>query len=150
MTTTITATTPSARTHTTPWAVGTALVGVGWSAYGAHTWPELITMSALVVVATGVVFGVVVRRALQRESAARTALTLSVSAVLLALPAFWSGLPLVLGVAGALVGNAGRNARSGSTACITALVVGVVAVAAYLAIYVGDGILAGNAGFLFD
>ena len=149
-TTTAPSTRTSASTATIPWAIGTAAVGVGWTVYGAHDWSELITMGALILVAAALVFGLVVRPALARESAGRTALSLSVPAALLALPAFWSGIPLVLGVGGALVGNAGRNARNGSGACTAGLVLGVLAVIAYLAIYVGDGILAGHAGFLFD
>ena len=92
----------------------------------------------------------VVPRALRKDSAGGTALGLSIPAVLLLLPAFWSGLPMILGVAGAMVGNAGRNAPSGSGKSITALILGALAVLGYLAIYIGDGLLGGNAGFLFD
>lgn len=145
--TTTTSAATSAATSITPWAVGAAAVAVGWTTYGAHTWSELITMSALIVVATALVFTLVVRPALARESAGRKALVLSILAIL-TVPAFWSGLPLVLGVGGIVVGNAGRNARTGSRACTAALILGLVAVAAYLAIYIGDGIFAGHTGFL--
>jgi hypothetical protein len=134
----------------TPIALGTALVAAAGTVYGAHDWREIIVVAAVIAVSSAVVFGVVVRRALSRPSAGGTALALSVPAALLLLPAFWSGLPLVLGVAGAVVGDAGRNAREGSGKSIAGLVLGVLAVLGYLAIYIGDGIVAGNAGFLFD
>ena len=53
-------------------------------------------------------------------------------------PAFWSGLPLVLGVAGALLGYAGRNAASGARLSIAAFVVGLLSSIGYVAIYVID------------
>jgi hypothetical protein len=134
----------------TPIALGTVLVAAAGTVYGAHDWREIIVVAAVIAVSSAVVFGVVVRRALSRPSAGGTALALSVPAALLLLPAFWSGLPLVLGVAGAVVGDAGRNAREGSGKSIAGLVLGVLAVLGYLAIYIGDGIVAGNAGFLFD
>jgi len=77
-------------------------------------------MTAVVVLATAVVFGYLLHRALRRESAAGTALTLSSIALLLLLPAFWSGLPLVLGAGGALLGYAGKNApnRAGKSTAL--------------------------------
>ncbi len=117
--------------------------------YGAHDWGEIITVLAAIVIAGAVAFGLVVPRALRRESAGGAALGLSVPAVLLLLPAFWSGLPLVLGVAGFVVGNAGRRAERGAGACIAATVLGALAAVGYLAVYVSDG-LNGGAGFLFD
>jgi hypothetical protein len=90
-----------------------------------------------------------VTRALRKDSAGGTALGLSVPAVLLLVPAFWSGLPLVLGVAGLVVGNAGRGARSGGGKCVAAVALGALACLGYVAIYVSDG-LNGGAGFLFD
>lgn len=118
--------------------------------YGAHHWTEIAVTSTALVVTAAVVFGYVVPRALYRQSAGGTALALSVPAILILLPAFWSGLPMVLGVAGVMVGNAGRNADTGSRKSIAGLVLGAVAVLGYLAIYIGDAIIAGNAGFLFD
>jgi hypothetical protein len=141
----------AARTRpVTPIALGAALVAAAGTVYGAHDWPEIVVVTAVIAASTAVVFGVVVRRALSRPSAGGTALALSVPAALLLVPAFWSGLPLVLGVAGAVVGDAGRNSREGSGKSIAGLVLGVLTVLGYLAIYIGDGIVGGNAGFLFD
>ena len=142
------------RTTATPGlvlAVGatSALAAVGFTALGAHDWGEIAVVAGAVVVTAAVVFGFVVPRALRKESAPGTALALSIPAVLLVVPAFWSGLPMVLGAAGLLVGNAGRHARTGGATCIAAVVLGALAVAAYLVIYVGDA-TSGGLGFLFD
>jgi hypothetical protein len=71
-------------------------------------------------------------------------MALSVIAALLTLPAFWTGLPLVLGAAGALVGYAGRGAAKGSGLSIAALLIGALSVLGYLTIYIVDGIVMGN------
>jgi hypothetical protein len=128
----------------------TAITAAACSTFGAHDWTEVVVTVAVIVVAAGLVFGVVVPRALRKDSAGGTALGLSIPAALLTLPAFWTGLPLVLGVAGIIVANRGRTARSGSGQCIAALVIGALAVLGYLMIYAWDGLVAGNAGFLFD
>ena len=75
---------------------------------------------------------------------------LGVVAVLTTMPAFSSGVPLILGVGAAVLGNSSRTAERRSGMAITGLVLGVVAVLGYLAIYIGDGIILGNTGFLFD
>ena len=52
---------------------------------------------------------------------------------------WWRQLrPLVLGVAGALLGYAGRNAASGARLSIAAFVVGLLSSIGYVAIYVID------------
>ena len=153
MATTATATSTTRRTDPGPVrAAGLAATGLAAAGtlYGAHDWTEITVTLTVLAIAASVVFGYVVPRALANDSAGGTALALSVPAVLLLLPAFWSGLPMILGLAGAMVGNAGRNAPSGSGKSITALILGALAVLGYLAIYIGDGILGGNAGFLFD
>ena len=132
-----------------PVAAASALLGAALLTYGAHDWGEIIISTSVLVIVTALVYGMVLPRALRKESAGRTGLALSVPAVLLTAPAFWTGLPLVLGVAGMLVGAAGRNARSGGGTCIAALVLGALAVLGYFAIYVSDA-LNGGAGFLFD
>lgn len=147
-------TTTTATTHT---AVPIAALGAGsgvvaslLTTYGAHTWEEIAITVPIILVTAAVVFGVVVPRALRKESAGGTALGLSIPAVLLVLPAFWAGLPLVLGLGGIVVGNAGRTSRSGGRACIAAVVLGALAVLGYASIYVMDAGVSGNAGFLFD
>jgi hypothetical protein len=126
-----------------------ALVGITLSTLGAHDWTEIAIEVVLIGASSALVFGVVVPRALRKESAGGTALGLSIPAALLVVPAFWSGLPLVLGVAGMVVGNAGRSARTGAGTCIAALVLGALTVIAYAFIYVGD-LGSGGLGFLFD
>lgn len=123
---------------------GAAVVASGLTIYGAHTWAEVAVVLPVIVATTAVVFGLVVPRALRKESAGGTALALSIPAALLVLPAFWAGLPLVLGLAGATVGNAGRTARSGGGKSLAAVVIGAVAVLAYAATYVSE--IAGGAG----
>ena len=63
---------------------------------------------------------------------------LGVLGVLLVAPAFWSGLPAQLGVAAALLGYAGKRAAAGSGQAIVGLVIGLLAVMGYVAIYVAD------------
>ncbi len=79
-------------------------------------------------------------RKLAGESAGGTALTLSLLAAVLLLPAFWSGLPLALGVAGAILGYAGQKSVRGSAKCIAALVIGMLASIGYFAVYVLDAL----------
>ena len=128
--------------------IATALVAMGGTAFGAHNWGEIIIVCGIIAVATALLFGLVVPRALRKESAGGTALGLAIPALVLLVPAFWSGLPLVLGVAGLVVGNAGRRAPSGAGKCIAAVVLGTLAAVGYLAIYISDG-MSGGAGFLF-
>jgi hypothetical protein len=132
-----------------PVGIATAVVASALTTLFAHDWGEVAFMVPVTLVAAGLVFGVVVPRALRKESAGGTALGLSIPAVLLTMPAFWTGLPLVLGAAGMLVGNAGRNAQSGGGKCIAALVLGALAVLGYLAIYAYE-LSAGETGFLLD
>ena len=115
----------------------------------AHDWGEVLFSVVLMAIVGAVIFVVVVPRALRKPTAGGTALGLAVPAFLLVLPAFWSGLPLILGVAGLVVGNHGRMASSGARKCIAAVVLGSLAVLGYVAIYVLSGV-AGETGFLLD
>ena len=102
---------------------------------GAHDLREILVVMAIVVAAVVGVYGFLLPRALGRESAGGTALTLSLVAAALTLPAFWSGLPLVLGVAGTMLGYAGRSAASGSGKSIAAVALGSLAALMYVSIY---------------
>ena len=133
-----------------PAAVGCAALGIAGTVFTAHDWGEIVIVATTVVVATALVFGLVVPRALRTGAPGKRALMLSIPAFLLTLPAFWSGLPLVLGVGGMMLGNAGRQADRHSTKAIVALVLGALAVLGYLGIYIGDGVIAGHVGFLWD
>jgi len=122
----------------------TFAVATVWTALGAHNVRETVVVTVVAAVVAAGVYGWVLPRALGKPSAGGTALTLSLVAVALTLPAFWSGLPLILGVAGAFLGNAGRHARTGAGTSIAALALGALATIAYLAIYIVDGLLMGN------
>lgn len=128
---------------------GTAVVACAWTVYGAHDWTEIAIVFTAIAVVSLATYGYLVPRALRRDPGA-TAVALGLAALVLLLPAFWSGLPLVLGVAAMLLGRAGRTDGTRSGRSIAAIVLGAVAVVGYLAIYIWDGPIAGNAGFLFD
>lgn len=130
-------------------AVGSVVIATAFTTLGAHDWAEIGVVTAVIVVVAAVVFGLVVPRALRKESAGRTALTLAIIGLLLIVPAFWSGLPMVLGAAAALLGNAGRRASSGSGLCTAALGLGALAMVGYLAVYISDA-SNGGLGFLFS
>jgi hypothetical protein len=146
----LTATRPTSETRTAVGiGVATAVVSGVLVALFAHDWGEILVVLAAIAVTTAVVFGAVVPRGLRRESAGGAALTCGIVAALLALPAFWSGLPLVLGVAAMLLGNTGRTAAHGSGKCIAAIVLGALASVFVLAVYVMEA-FAGNTGFLLS
>jgi hypothetical protein len=132
------------RSLVVPIGIATAVVSSVFTYLGAHDARESISMIALGLVSAAGVYGWVVPRALERDAAPKTAMAMSVIAALLTLPAFWTGLPLVLGAAGALVGYAGRGAAKGSGLSIAAMLIGVLAVLGYLTIYIVDGIVMGN------
>ena len=115
----------------------------------AHGWREVAVVVPVLVAVAAWVFGYVVPRALRRAETGGIALALALPAALLVVPAFWSGLPLVLGVAAVIVGNHGRHGRTRPGAAIAALALGALTVVFFLSIYVMEAI-AGNTGFLFD
>ncbi len=123
---------------------GAFLVSSVWTALGAHDVREIVVSLGVAAAITAGVYAFLMPRALERPSAGGTALALSAVALVLTVPAFWSGLPLILGVAGAALGYAGRNAGSGTGRSITAIVLGALAVLGYLAIYLIDGVIMGN------
>lgn len=115
-----------------------------WTMLGAHNTTEIIVSLSLAALVTVGVYGYAVPRALRSERTGGMALGLSIAAALLTVPAFWSGLPLILGAAGVLLGHSGRNTGSGAGKSIAAVVLGALAVIGYLAIYIIDGLLFGN------
>ena len=104
---------------------------------------------ALVVGAiTAAVFTWVVGRSMSKpdeeNSSARAGLVASILGVV-TVAAFWSGLPIVLGSAGVLLGYEARNraergARRGGMA-LAALIIGIVAIAAGVAASVAEKVL---------
>jgi hypothetical protein len=124
-----------------PAALAAALAAglAAWGTYG-ESHPETreyLVVLAIIAVATAAVFGWIVPRGLRRDSAATTALVLSVLG-LVSIAVFWSGLPAVLAMGGIVLGWAGRNARHGSRLSIAAVAVGLFAIAADIAVYVQD------------
>jgi len=107
---------------------GVALLAMALVTYGAYgdsqasssqksAVPELLVFA---VVAAGIVYGLLAPLAQrsvagQRAAARRWAIGLAVASVL-SLAIFWSGLPLILGGAAALVGHEGRSQFTGARA----------------------------------
>lgn len=145
-----TTTLPATRQRLAPIAVSAWAVALFWTFYGAHDWTEIAMGVAGITVATGLVFGLLAPRALRRNSAPGWSVGLGVMAVLTTMPAFSSGVPLILGAGAAVLGSSSRTAERRSGMAITGLVLGVIAVLGYLAIYIGDGVFLGHTGFLVD
>jgi len=130
-------------------ATGAAAALAAWGTFGessaageqtaggeSSVWEYLIVL-AIIGVAALAVFGWVAPRALRKESAAWTALILSVLG-LLTVAAFWSGLPPVLAAAGILVGWASREAAGARWAAWAAVGIGTFALVADVVVYVTD------------
>lgn len=126
-------------------AVTTAL-----TVYGADSRAELALVLPLIIVTVIGVYGFVLPRTLGRPSRGGTALLLSGIAIVVLLPAFWSGESFLLGAAGALLGSArtavSTESRRRSKRAIAAVILGLVAAVGYLAIYVLDAILPPSGG----
>jgi hypothetical protein len=137
-----------------PVVLGSVLIAAGlagWEAFAPHTHSaeelaaaheddsvgEFLVVLGIIGVAALVVFGLVVRRGLRKESAAYTALALSVLGFL-AIAAFWSGLPPVLAGGGILLGWFSLDAVRARWAAWTAIAVGVVALVGDVAVYLTD------------
>lgn len=127
-----------ARRMTWPTAAVAWVVSSALSAQGAHGVAEAVVLPVLLALVTAGIYGWLVPSRLRTGRVGTPALVLSVVALLLILPAFWSGLPMVLGAAGAVLGHAGRGAGTGGGRSIAAVVVGALAVVAYLASYVTE------------
>jgi hypothetical protein len=100
-------------------AVALAVVVVGVYGDPGHVDAEqeasLPFLVAIVLATTAIVFGLLAPLALNsRANTARWALGFSLAG-LLSVVAFWSGLPVVLGAAGVLVGSTARQSSAGST-----------------------------------
>jgi hypothetical protein len=106
------------------WGVASAAVALAIVVIGVYGDPghvdadqesSLPFLIAVGLAATAVVFGLLVPRALNsRANTARWALGFSLAGLLSVL-AFWSGLAVILGGAGILVGSAARQSSAGST-----------------------------------
>lgn len=132
------------RSLVVPTGIVTVLVSSVFTYLGAHTWQESASMIALASVVAVGVYGFLAPRALDRPAAPGLAVAMSAIAAVITLPGFWTGLPLVLGAAGALLGFAGRGSAKGSGLSIAAMLLGLLTVIAYLTIYIVDGLVFGN------
>jgi hypothetical protein len=146
---TTTSTTPNATATTTQdhrrISAVAGLVSYGGAAAltvpNAHHAREALIVLAGAAVVSVVVFGWLLPRGLTK-GAPSTALALSAVATVLLLPAFWSMLPLVLGVAGVMLGQA--CAAHAPKRGYAAVGLGALAVTGYLFIYVVLGLVMGD------
>lgn len=129
-----------ARRLVVPVAVTTFLIAAFCDLARADSGAEALIMVVVGLVAVCLVHPLVVVRGLRKESAGGRALAIGIISVLLIVPAFWSGLPMILGGAAALLGYAGRRASSGSGQATAAFVLGALAMIGYVAFYVSDWI----------
>ena len=121
-------------------ALATVLAAVGtWAGGDEQGTKEFLVVCAIIAVAAAVVFGWVVPRGLQREAAGATALILSILSFL-TVAVFWSGLTPILAGGGALLCWAGRDADRGRGLSSAAIVIGALALVAYLVIYASDSL----------
>jgi len=122
-------------------AVAIVVAGLlaAWGTFGdddssfSDYWPVLVIIGVL----AAIVYGWVVPRAARGTwSMAKTGLVLSILGLLTVI-AFWSGAPPIFAFAGILLGY---SARQGAEAGLAkaALGVGVLAIVADIAIYIGD------------
>ncbi|WP_375400473.1 hypothetical protein [uncultured Amnibacterium sp.] len=123
-----------------PVALVATAIAITLSVLEANSNPERIVEVAVELVAGGLLFALVLPRGLRKPSAGGRGIVLGVIAVLLVVPAFWSGLPLLMGSAAALLGLAGRRADRGAGTAIAALVLGVLGVVGYASIYILDAV----------
>lgn len=127
-----------ARRLTLPVAAVSFVVALALSVQWGHGAREWLLEAAVEIVLAALVFGLVVPRGLRHESAGGRGIVMAAIALLLVVPAFWSGLPLLLGAAAAILGYAGKRAHTGSGRATASLVLGLLAVVAYLAAYLAD------------
>ena len=128
------------------WGVAAVLVSTILNAAGVFSedeihWLNLLLGFMFALVGALIVFGWFARRAERRPSSAWvTGLACAVLGLLLVV-AFWSGLPPVLGLAGAYLGYVSYSSglpRWPRWAGVAAMITGGLAVAADIAVYIGD------------
>jgi ABC-type sulfate transport system permease subunit len=100
---------------------------------------QFLVVVGIIAVATAIVFGVVLPRAVARGGSPRVALTLSLLGLLFAV-AFWSGLPPVLAVGGLVLARSGPETSGAARAAIG---VGWLALLADCAAIAADGVMNG-------
>jgi hypothetical protein len=121
-------------------SISSVLNALGVFTEEAIHWFNLFIGLAAYTAAALVVFGWFVRRACRPEARAwPTALVFALLA-LLTVPAFWSGLPPIFGVAAIYVGSVARekDAVSAKRAGLIAIVIGLLAIALDIAAFATD------------
>ena len=121
-------------------AVGMAVYAVYGDSHAEQSQKDsLWQVAALILVVTALVFGLLLPWAAKRWPE-KAGLIVSILGFL-TVAAFWSGLPIVLGGAGATLGMAGRERVAGKTGLATAAIaVGVVAAILGIGITVGTNL----------
>ena len=112
-------------------------VATAGTLWGAHERSEIAICMGELILAAALIYGVLLPRKLARPSA-HAALAVSITGAVLIVPAFWSGLPMVLGVAGVMLGKYALLAGKKRTTSIAAIVVGVSSFLGYLVVYVAE------------
>jgi hypothetical protein len=144
------------RARTARMGAGAAVLAMALVVYGAYgdahasdsQKSAVPVLLGLVVVAAGIVYGLLAPSALRAvdsgaAAARRWAVGLAVASVL-SLAVFWSGLPLVVGGAAALVGREGRSRAAGSRAFGAATWLGAGAAAVAVAVTIIGNTVAGH------
>ncbi len=121
-----------------PTAIAVVLIGCTLSWLTADTRNEAISEVVFIPLLTAAIFGLVVPRGLRHVAAGGRGITLGAIGLVSVPVMFWSGMPLVLGAAATMLGQAGRRADTGSGKAIASFVLGVLTLIGYVAIYVGD------------
>jgi len=114
-------------------AISTVLNALGVFTEDAIHWLNLVIGFLIAAVAAGIVFGWFVRRACRPAARAWPAALVFAALALITVPAFWSGLPPVFGVAAIYLGR-----RSASRPGLAAIVIGAVALVADIGAYATD------------
>jgi hypothetical protein len=164
MSQTIAPTTPATDTAATSpratgvkWGLITLVVAVATAIYGAYGDPHPVKsqeqavpfIAAVVTVAAIAVYGLLLPAGLRGIAARRGAwsgwgLALGIVSVLAVPVAFWSGLPVVLGTAAALLGSAGRRAATTGRLATATVVLGTIGAVGCLGLSVLGNTLASS------
>ena len=116
-------------------AIAASAALAAWGTFGdeTHATREYLVVLAVIGVAALVVFGWAVPRALRSPAVGWTAIVLGVLGIVTVV-AFWSGLPPVFAAGAAVLGWAQRDSGRGKVA----IALGVLALVADVAVYLGD------------
>lgn len=118
---------------------GTAVTIFGDGTPGAEpSTREIFNVSGLVIVVAAPVFGVLAPRISGTAKAGPVGLALAIPAVLLVLPASWSGHPMVLGAVAEWLGLAARRSDLTPELGTAAVVIGALPILGRVVVFVGD------------